>query len=158
LKVCTGYEMTGLRIGEIARRTGVTAATIRYYESIGLLNAPARSDSGYRLYSTQTLEELAFIRKGQALGFSLDELAEILTLSRTGRPPCAHVLKIARRHLTAVEERIRQFRRFRDQLSTEIARWENTPPETCRGPCQIIAAAKPDAVVERDALKPRRRM
>ncbi len=149
--------MASLRIGEVAQRTGLTAPTIRYYESIGLLRAPARSESGYRRYSEETVDELAFIKKGQALGFSLDELGEILALSRSGRPPCTHVLTMARRHLAAVEERIRQFRRFRDQLSAELAKWEGKPTPTCRGLCQIIASAKTEAAVERVEFKPRRR-
>ncbi len=149
--------MASLRIGEVAQRTGLTAPTIRYYESIGLLRAPARSESGYRRYSEGTVDELAFIKKGQALGFSLDELGEILALSRSGKPPCTHVLTMARRHLAAVEDRIRQFRRFRDQLSAELAKWEGKPTPTCRGLCQIIASAKTEIAVERVELKTRRR-
>ena len=64
-------------IGDIARRSDVTPATIRYYEEIGLLTAPARSEGGYRRYSTATLGELEFIKKGQGLGFSLEEIGEI---------------------------------------------------------------------------------
>lgn len=149
--------MASLRIGEVAQQTGLTAPTIRYYESIGLLRAPARSESGYRRYSEETVDELAFIKKGQALGFSLDELGEILALSRSGRPPCTHVLTMARRHLAAVEDRIRQFRRFRDQLSAELAKWEGKPTPTCRGLCQIIASAKTEIAVERVEFKTRRR-
>lgn len=148
--------MGSLRIGEVAARTGLTAPTIRYYESIGLLRNPARSASGYRHYSEQTVEELAFIKKGQALGFSLDELAQILTLSRAGRTPCTHVLTMARRHLAAVEERIRQFRRFRNQLAAELAKWEGEPTPTCHGLCKIIASADPEPAIEHVDLKSRR--
>jgi MerR family mercuric resistance operon transcriptional regulator len=148
--------MVSLRIGEVAERTGLTAPTIRYYESIGLLPSPVRSESGYRRYSKETVNELAFIKKGQALGFSLDELREVLALSRSGRPPCTHVLTMARRHLAAVEERIRQFLRFRDQLSAELAKWEGRPA-TCRGLCQIIASSKAEPALERGDLEPRRR-
>lgn len=149
--------MGSLRIGEVAERTGLTAPTIRYYESIGLLRPAVRSASGYRRYSEETVDELSFIKKGQALGFSLDELGEILALSRSGRPPCTHVLTMARRHLAAVEDRIRQFRRFRDQLSAELSKWEGKPTPTCRGLCQIIASAKTDVAVERVEFKTRRR-
>src|SRR5712691_2138718 len=100
--------MTGLLIGDVAERTGLTAPTIRYYESIGLLPAPSRSSTGYRRYNETTVAELRFIKKAQALGFSLDEVAEILKLSRAGATPCSRVLDLARRHVTAVDDRIRQ--------------------------------------------------
>jgi DNA-binding transcriptional MerR regulator len=133
--------MAGLLIGDVAERTGLTAPTIRYYESIGLLPAPLRSSTGYRRYSEDTVEELRFIRKAQALGFSLDEIAEILTLSRSGSAPCSHVLDLARRHLTAVEERIRQLAKFRDLLAAEVGKWDGVQEPTCGGLCQIIAGA-----------------
>ena len=63
--------MASLLIGEVAARTALTAPTIRYYESIGLIKAPARSEAGYRRYSNNTVQELEFIKKAQALGFSL---------------------------------------------------------------------------------------
>ena len=133
--------MPGLLIGELADRTGVVPATIRYYESLGLLRAPARTTAGYRRYSEDAVGELTFIRKAQALGFSLDEISEILTLTRAGLAPCDRVLSIAHQHLTALEERIRQLESFRDQLATEVRKWEGTTTPTCEGLCQIIATA-----------------
>jgi DNA-binding transcriptional MerR regulator len=69
-------RMSGLLIGEVAQRAGVTVPTVRYYEEIGLLPVPSRSCTGYRRYSEHTVEELRFIRKAQVLGFSLDEIGE----------------------------------------------------------------------------------
>ncbi len=94
--------MASLLIGDVAERTGLSAPTIRYYESIGLLAQPARSATGYRRYTESTVEELHFIRKAQGLGFSLDEIGEILQLSRSGQKPCSHVLTLAHQHLEAV--------------------------------------------------------
>lgn len=133
--------MPSLLIGTVAERTGLSAPTIRYYESIGLLTRPARSSTGYRRYAETTVEELRFIRKAQSLGFSLDEIREILKLSRSGRTPCAHVLDLARRHLAAVEERMTQLARFRDQLAVEITKWDGTRQPTCEGLCEIISGA-----------------
>ncbi len=133
--------MASLLIGEVAARTGLTAPTIRYYESIGLVKPPARSETGYRRYSDTTVEELAFIKKAQALGFSLDEIGEILKLSRAGRRPCSHVLDLARRHLAAVDDRIQQLQRFRAQLASEIGKWDGGRQPTCDGLCEIIASA-----------------
>lgn len=133
--------MPGLLIGDVAERTGLSAPTIRYYESIGLLSAPPRSTTGYRRYGDAAVAELRFIRKAQALGFSLDEIGEILALSRAGTAPCSHVLDLARNHLAAVEERMRQLARFRDTLAAEVTRWDGITQPTCGGLCQLIAGA-----------------
>lgn len=133
--------MAGLLIGDVAERTGVSAPTIRYYESIGLLTPPPRSATGYRRYTESTVEELRFIKKAQGLGFSLDEISEILKLSRAGDTPCSHVLDLSRRHLRAIDERIQQLTRFRDQLAAEIKKWDGEQEPTCRGLCQIIVNA-----------------
>jgi DNA-binding transcriptional MerR regulator len=140
--------MTGLLIGAVAKLTGVSPPTIRYYEDIGLLAPPLRSPTGYRRYSDTTVEELRFVRKAQALGFSLDEIAEVLRLSRSGKTPCSHVLTVAHRHLTAIEERIRHLQTFRERLAAELAKWDGKETPTCRGLCQIIAEAEADDTPE----------
>ena len=150
--------MAGLLIGEVATRTGVNPSTIRYYESTGLLEPPARSNSGYRRYAERVVEELHFIRKAQALGFSLEEIAKILQLTRSGRAPCADVLSMARAHLAAVEERIRQLAQFRDHLASEIQKWDGRTQPTCEGLCQIIlesTAGRVDVSRELRSQKPR---
>lgn len=136
--------MSGLLIGDVSKRTGVPAPTIRYYEEKGLLRAASRSDSGYRRYSDALVDELRFIRKAQALGFSLDEIGEILKLTRAGKTACAHVLSIAHEHLAAVDERIRQLQKFRKQLAAEVAKWDGKKTPACPGLCQIIAGAEAD--------------
>lgn len=146
--------MGALLIGDVAERAGVPTATIRYYESIGLLKRAPRASSGYRRYSDQTVEELRFIKKAQALGFSLEEVAEILQLSRSGGTPCAQVLSIGREHLAAVEERIRQLQAFRDQLASELAKWDaRRAGVTCEGLCAFIADADPSVTDVNTASK-----
>lgn len=151
--------MSALLIGDVAERAGVPTPTIRYYESIGLLKPAARSSAGYRRYSEHAVEELRFIKKAQALGFSLDEVGEILTLSRSGKAPCEEVLSLAHQHLAAVDERLRQLHVFRDQLASELAKWDRQKTGvTCDGLCQFIADAAPEPsalTFHRDA--PRRR-
>jgi len=133
--------MSSLLIGDVAERTGLTPPTIRYYESLGLLARPVRSATGYRRYSESAVEEVQFIRKAQALGFSLDEIGEILKLSRAGKTPCTHVLDLAKRHLAAVAERIQQLTVFKNQLAGEIGKWDGKRQPTCEGLCEIIAGA-----------------
>lgn len=133
--------MASLLIGDLAKRTGLTPATIRYYESIGLLSAPLRSPGGYRRYGETTLQELDFIKKAQGLGFSLEEVQEILRLSRRGEAPCSHVLELAKRHLAAVDERVAQWVRFRDDLAADIARWQQQEQTYCDGVCKMITSS-----------------
>ena len=130
-------------IGDVAKLTDVTPATIRFYEELGLLTQPRRSESGYRHYCETAIEELRFIKKGQGLGFSLEEIGEILKMSRGGDAPCARVLDLAQRNLAAAEERIRQLQAFRDRLEDQIARWKDKTPATCMagGLCEIITSA-----------------
>lgn len=136
--------MGGLLIGDLAKRSGVSTPTIRYYEEIGLLPKPHRSAAGYRRYSENAVDDLHFIRKAQALGFSLEEVGEILKLSRSGKTPCSHVLSLAHRHLAALEERIRQLQSFRDHLAAEVAKWdERETAVTCGGLCQLITDSEP---------------
>lgn len=137
--------MAGLLIGELARRAGVTTPTIRYYEEIGLLPSPQRSPTGYRRYTNAALEELQFIRKAQGLGFSLEEIGEILELSRSGQAPCSHVLSLAHQHLAAVDERIRLLQKFRKQLAVDVAKWDKKKvATTCSGLCRFISDADPE--------------
>lgn len=134
--------MPAMLIGEVAERAGLPAATIRYYESIGLLQPAARTASGYRRYSGHTVRVLQFIKRAQGLGFSLDEVADILAISRTGNAPCADVLSMARKHLAVIDERLRQLQAFRNQLASELARWEERKTATtCDGLCEFIMDA-----------------
>jgi DNA-binding transcriptional MerR regulator len=134
-----------MQISEAGRRAGVSPPTIRYYEEIGLLPKPERSGAGYRRYTESTVEELRFIRKAQAIGFSLDETGEILQLSRAGQRPCGHVLTLAQQHLAAVDERIRRLQQFRKQLAADVAKWNREKrATTCSGLCRWIAEAEPE--------------
>jgi DNA-binding transcriptional MerR regulator len=126
-------------ISAVAKQTGVSPPTIRYYEEIGLLPATTRSSAGYRRYSDAAVEELRFIKKAQALGFSLEEIGEILQLSRSGRTACTHVLSLAEHHVALVEQRIRQLQQFRDRLDAEISKWRQQEASiTCEGLCRFI--------------------
>jgi DNA-binding transcriptional MerR regulator len=129
-----------MQIGDVASQAGVSTPTIRYYEEIGLLPKPSRSSAGYRRYTDSVVEELQFIRKAQGLGFTLDEIRQILELSRAGQKPCGHVLTFAHQHLAAVDERIRRLQKFRKQLAADLAKWDRQKSATtCSGLCRWIA-------------------
>jgi MerR family mercuric resistance operon transcriptional regulator len=93
----------GLQIGELSRRTGCNIETIRYYERISLLRAPARSAGRYRVYDTADVRRLAFIRRARELGFTLDDVRALLALSANDRQDtCTRVRELAAGHLAEV--------------------------------------------------------
>jgi MerR family Zn(II)-responsive transcriptional regulator of zntA len=121
-----GARSAALKIGEVAKRSGVGIDTLRFYEKRGLLGRPARTESGYRLYSREVLEQIEFIKRAQALGFSLDEIARVMSESRTGHAPCKHVREVVRLRLAALDEELATLRRYRDELAKTLERWEST--------------------------------
>jgi MerR family copper efflux transcriptional regulator len=111
--------MTLMGIGAIAKRAGVGIDTVRYYERAGLLNPRQRLSSGYRRYSDAEVARLRFIRRAQALGFSLQEIQELLTLS--SRRDVARVKRTAESKVQQIEARIAELQRVRDGLATLVA-------------------------------------
>ena len=105
-------------IGRAARATGLTAKTIRYYEQIGLVDPPPRTESGYRLYDGPRLERLHFIKKSRDLGFSLDETRSILHLHAQATRPCSHVVDLLGQRIDGLDRTIADLEAFRDQLVT----------------------------------------
>ncbi len=94
-------------VGQLARVTDTKAVTIRYYEQIGLLPAAPRNSAGYRLYSEAERDRLLFIRRGRALGFSLDDVREMLALAGHRQASCAGVDAKVETHLEQVRQRLR---------------------------------------------------
>lgn len=118
-----------MRIGELADEVGVNPKTVRYYESIGLLPDPARTDAGYRVYGADDVDRLAFIRRAQQLELTLDEIREILALRETSQRPCDYVLSVAQRHLTDLDDRITQMQRARAELAALIEHAAQAPAD-----------------------------
>lgn len=128
-----------LQIGDLARAADVPVSTIRYYERIGLLSPNARSEARYRLYNEKAVDEVRFIRRAQALGFTLPEIAGLLGLSRTGIAPCDEVVRLGRKHLAALDEKLTRLTRFRAQLNTAVCSWsEGGCGFTPKGLCSLI--------------------
>ena len=112
-----------LRVGLIAKKTGVGVQTLHYYERINLLPKPARSDANYRLYSADVVRRVTFIKKAQAVGFTLAEIKQILELKSHGRAPCRKVTELGEKHLRDIDARLAQLRRYRRAVAESLASW-----------------------------------
>jgi Cu(I)-responsive transcriptional regulator len=128
-------------IGGLARETATKAETIRYYERINLLPAPDRTNGNYRIYNTEHLSRLSFIRRARDLGFSIEQVREILGLADDRNRSCAGVDAIAREHLAEVERKIADLNAMRRELSTIIGQCARNVIADCR----IIEALSPPA-------------
>ena len=113
-----------LKIGDVSKRSGIGIEALRFYEKSGLLEKPSRTMSGYRVYDADVLERLAFIKQSQALGFSLDEIKQIIEDARKGKSPCDEVREIVRHRLEELDERMREMRRYRKELSQTLEEWD----------------------------------
>ncbi|MEG1028813.1 MAG: helix-turn-helix domain-containing protein [Brevundimonas sp.] len=127
-----------LSIGELGRRTETKVETIRYYERIGLL--PARTEGNYRAYGEAELNRLSFIRRARDLGFSIEQVRDLLALSDRRDQSCATVDELTRAHLAEVERKIADLEALRRELSALLSQCrQGTVSE-----CLIIEALGPD--------------
>jgi Cu(I)-responsive transcriptional regulator len=127
-------------IGELAKGTGTKVVTVRYYEQIGLLPVPTRTAGNYRTYSNEHVRRLRFIRRCRDLGFTLDQIRDLLRLSSQKEEDCAEVDQITAEHLMEIEEKISDLKR----LANELRRLN----KCCQGKgtiadCRIIEALSP---------------
>jgi DNA-binding transcriptional MerR regulator len=137
----------GLKIGEVSKRSGVGIEALRFYEKSGLLDRPRRTESGYRVYDESVLERLAFIKKAQVLGFTLDEIRELIAHKRRGENPCGEVRSIVKGRLMDLDERIAQMTQYRDELSAALKEWEKTK-ERAGHVCGLIETSHIEHPVE----------
>lgn len=118
-----------MRVGEVARATGVTVEALRFYERRGLLPAPARTPAGYRDYSQSVVAAVRFIRHTQQLGFSLDDIAGMLDLAAGGPDNCDTVRDLAQAKIDQVALKISQLTAIRNALSDLVATCQRPRPE-----------------------------
>ncbi len=130
-----------LSIGELAKKSGVKVVTIRYYEQIGLLAAPERTEGNYRTYNREHASRLSFIRRCRDLGFPLDQVRDLLRLSSEDAPSCEEVCGLASRHLQSIEDKIADLERLAAELRRMSASCSGSLPMS---DCRIIEALAQD--------------
>lgn len=125
-----------LTIGQVAQAVGCNVRTIRYYEQVGLLPPPLRSNGNQRQYEPADIRRLAFIRHARELEFSLDAIRDLLTLSDRSDQPCDAVTEVARVQLTKIDRRLKRLAALRRELETMV--------QSCAGgrmsECRIVEA------------------
>jgi Cu(I)-responsive transcriptional regulator len=132
-------DKSGLSIGDLAKATGTKVETVRWYEKVGVLPAPARTAGNYRAYAPEHLNRLSFIRRGRDLGFSLDEVRALLELADQKDRDCGEVDAIARQHLADVERKIADLAALAAELRHVIGQCHGGTVSECR----IIEALAP---------------
>ncbi len=128
-----------LTIGYLAKETETKVETVRWYEKVGLLGTPARSEGNYRLYATDDLKRLRFIRRARALGFSLDQVRALLDLAAQKENDCHSADVMATEHLAEIDRKISDLTALRRELAAVVS--------TCSGgtvaECRVLEAFAP---------------
>ncbi|MBD2772098.1 heavy metal-responsive transcriptional regulator [Iningainema tapete] len=126
------------QIGSVAKESGVPIKTIRYYEELGLLKASGRTEGGFRLFNSDVLTRLNFIKRAQSLGLSLSEIKEFLDVHDEGDLPCEHVKVKLQDKLTIIDEQIKQLLILKLELEGLLSGWETIPENSESTICPII--------------------
>ncbi|MDR2789299.1 MAG: heavy metal-responsive transcriptional regulator [Candidatus Accumulibacter sp.] len=132
-------EFRPMSIGDLARKTGVSAVKLRYYEREGLLPHPRRGSSGYREYGAEAAGQVSFILRAKALGFSLEEIADLLNLSADAESGVAGVKARASRRLAEIEKQIAHLDGIRARLASLVSACPGHGPLEC---CPILSAIR----------------
>lgn len=133
---------TTYHIGALAADLNLNPKTIRYYEQIGLLPEPRRTPSGYRLYGAADRDRLTFIAKAKAVGLTLDQIRQIITLRGSGTCPCHHVLNLIDHNIAAIDAQLHALAALRQELSAIKEATPSRPPEDS-AVCGIIEHFQP---------------
>lgn len=133
--------MEGYGIGEVARLTGLAAGTIRYYERMGLIPPPARTASGYRKYSAESLARVGMLLRAKKLGFTLTEIGELLDMLANREHPCHHMHCRVTNKLVELDSRIGELHRIKGELQ---ALSQSCNPGTPISMCPVLEFLAPD--------------
>jgi DNA-binding transcriptional MerR regulator len=149
-----------LRSGELARLTGVSADTLRHYERLGILPTSQRTSGGYRKFPASAVERVKLAQQALQLGFSLNELAEILRNHDSGGIPCHRVLNLTEEKLYVLGRRIRELQQTQDYMRKLVGDWRKTLKHTPPGSKAMLLHSlvdKPKTKSGRDNLRRRLR-
>lgn len=133
-------EQTKL-IGSVAKESGVPIKTIRYYEELGLLRTSGRTEGGFRIFSSDVLVRLNFIKRAQKLGLSLAEIKDFLDIHDQGELPCEHIKIKLEDKISEIEQQIRQLQILKLELKGLLSGWETIPENPEDTICPIIESA-----------------
>lgn len=128
-----------LQIGDVAAQAGLTVDAIRFYERKRLLKHAARSSGGFRLFAKSDVEDLAFIRNAQELGFSLQEIRELITLKRAAHPDCKQVEQLLEQKTAVIREKIAALRKLERELRRAMANCESNLQHDRFENCPVLA-------------------
>ena len=126
-------EKESLRSGELANLAGISADTLRHYERKGVLARPRRARNGYREYSASALQRVQLIRRALSVGFTLDELANILRVRDSGGAPCHEVRALAAFKLSQVEIQLKDLLTLRNELRATLRDWDSRLAQKASG-------------------------
>lgn len=144
-----GAMSARLSIGLVARRTGATVPTVRYYEEIGLLPPASRTASGQRSYDESTLRRLVFIRRCRDFGFSIDQVRELVGLVDQPNRPCVELRDIAASHLTRVRQKLDELKALETSLNAIVCSCETA----CAGGAAVDCTILEDLAVPAESLR-----
>lgn len=119
------HSDAGVRIGDLAKASGHSTKTLRFYEQVGLIQPAQRTAAGYRLYNPEVIERLALVRNAQDLGFTLEDVRNILDAGDAGKDPCVHTLELVDRQLERLTAQATRLRELRKNLLTLRGRVSN---------------------------------
>jgi DNA-binding transcriptional MerR regulator len=142
----------GLRIGQVARKLGVTPKAIRFYEAKRVLPSPRRGPNGYRLYGQDALETLTFVKQATGLGLTLAEVREIIAIRHGGAPPCAHVRHLLEDKARDLDRKLRDLIDMRREIRRSLAAWSGHKPGRAAVCPHIEAPRVPRTARDRSAI------
>jgi MerR family transcriptional regulator, copper efflux regulator len=127
-----------LLIGQVTELSGISIRTIRYYESLDLIQASGRTEGGYRQFSVDVLTRLAFIKRAQHLGLSLEEIRDILQVYDHGKPPCAEIEEKLQGKLLQIDNQVEQLLTLRSEIKGLLSGWQGIESQSQETICPII--------------------
>ncbi|BDA68647.1 Transcriptional Regulator, MerR family [Rivularia sp. IAM M-261] len=126
------------QIGAVAKESGVPIKTIRYYEELGLLKAIGRTEGGFRLFDSDVLSRLHFIKRAQSLGLSLSEIKDFLAVHDQGNLPCNDIKARLQNKVIAIDKQIQELLMFKQELEELLSGWEAVTDNSQQTICPII--------------------